>query len=368
MRQKAKAMVFEEIDKPFSTHLIDLPIPKFGEVLVAVDYSTICTSDLHTFYGRRKAPCPSILGHEAMGKVISVGPGGVHDFSGKKLKKGDRVTWSVYAYDRSDPMALKGFPQKSQYLYKYGHETLNDKDNLNGGFSTHCLLHEGTCIYVLPKSITDKEAAPLNCSHATMSGALRLAGDVKKKNVAIIGTGMLGLSGCAMARENGAHNVMAIDLNPERLTNSLNFGVNITIDAQKEVKELRDTTQKIGGLDVVIDTSGNPTAIEHGISLLNVGGICVLVGAVYTQRDLSINAETLLRKLLTIKGLHNYIPEDLYRAIRFIHASKHKYPYDSLVDNEYHLEELNAAFKLAEKGQSYRVGIRTDPPICTKTP
>lgn len=358
MKQKAKAMVFEEINKPFSSHTIALPSPKAGEVLVAVDYSTICTSDLHTFYGRRTSPCPSILGHEIMGKVISVGQGGAHDFSGKKLKKGDRITWSVYAYDRNDPMALKGFPQKSQSLYKYGHQKLNGQDNLNGGFSTHCILQEGTCIYLLPESISDKEAAPLNCSHATMSGALRLAGDVKKKNVAIIGTGMLGLSGCAMACENGANNVTAIDLNKERLINSLKFGVNTTIDAQKKLKEWKSIAKEIGGFDVVIDTSGNPTAIENGISLLNIGGTCVLVGAVYTQRNLSINAENIVRRLLTIKGLHNYIPEDLYLGIRFLLANKNKYPFESLVSHDYQLEKLDDAFKAANLGHSYRVGVR----------
>lgn len=358
MNHKAKAMVFEEIESPFRCFDINLPKPRPGEVLVQVDFSTICTSDLHTFYGRRKSPCPSILGHEIMGRVISIGQGGVQDFSGKKLKRGDRITWSVYAYDHNDPMALKGYPQKSRSLYKYGHEKLNNKDDLNGGFATHCLLQEGTSIYLLSDKITDKEAAPLNCSHATMAGAMRLAGDVKGKNVAVIGTGMLGLSGCAMARENGANIVIAIDLNKERLIKALQFGANSTIDSNKDVKDWLQIVKGFGGLDVVIDTSGDPTAIENGISLLNIGGTCVIVGAVYTQRDLSINAENLVRKILTVKGLHNYIPEDLYLAIRFMLACKHKYPFESLVGSEYPLEELDNAFETAYQGQTFRVGIK----------
>ncbi|KAB5491435.1 zinc-binding dehydrogenase [Flagellimonas hadalis] len=368
MKHTAKAMVFEGVEIPFAPYHVELPKPLEGEVLVEISFSTICTSDLHSFFGRRESPCPCILGHEIMGRVIAVGLGGASDFSGKKIKRGDRITWSVYAYDHNDPTALKGYPQKSQNLYKYGHEKFSANNNLNGGFASHCLLEKGTCIYSLPDKISDKEAAPLNCSHATMVGALRMAGDVKGKNIAVIGVGMLGLSACAMARENGAANVVAIDLNTERLAKSLQFGANTTIDSQKDIKEWALTVKGLGGLDVILDTSGNPTVIENGISLLNIGGSCIIVGAVYSQRNLSIDAETIVRRILTIRGLHNYVPEDLYIAIRFMLATKHKYPFESLVSVEYPLEELDKAFELADKGQAYRVGIYPTPTNKKKMP
>ena len=59
----ARAMVFQETGAPFEMHRFRRPVLQVGEVLVAVRYVTICTSDLHTFYGQRGGPRPSILGH-----------------------------------------------------------------------------------------------------------------------------------------------------------------------------------------------------------------------------------------------------------------------------------------------------------------
>lgn len=220
------------------------------------------------------------------------------------------------------------------------------------------LIKKGTAIYILPDEINNKAAAPINCTHATMAGALRLAGNVKGKDIAIIGVGMLGLSACAMVRENGAKHVIAIDFNTARLQRALEFGADAVIESQKDVDEWQQLPKSLSSFDVVIDTSGNPGAIEKGISLLKIGGICVIVGAVYTQRNISVNAEKIVRNILTIKGLHNYIPEDLYAAIQFIKSCQHKYPFESLVGAEYPLKELDRAFKVADKGDIYRVGVR----------
>lgn len=352
------AMVFEEIDKPFSSYQINLPTPSSGEVLVKIDLTTICTSDLHTYYGRRISPCPSILGHEIMGTVINVSQEGVFDYLGTPVKPGDRITWSVYAYDENDPMAMKGYPQKSSNLYKYGHEALKSGEELNGGFATHCMLSKGTSIHRVTGNLSDRLVAPINCSHATMAGALRLAGSVKDKKVAVIGTGMLGLSSCAMLKEGGASQLIALDINTKRLQKAREFGVDKGIDVTESFSEWKEVIERTGGLDVVIDTSGDPQIVENCISLLNIGGICVIVGAVYTQRDLSVNAEKIVRNLLTIKGLHNYIPQDLANAITFIQQFHDKYPFESLIGAEFPLDKLDEAFELAELGGAYRVGVR----------
>lgn len=355
--QEALAMVFEKVNQPFLKQDVSLPELQAGEVLVRIDYTTICTSDLHTFYGRRGGHCPSILGHEIIGTVLHTGPGGVKDYHGDLLQTGDPVTWSVYAHDHQGEMARKGLPQKSADLYKYGHEKFGDSGSLNGGFATHCQLRAGTDIYKLPAALSLKEAAPLNCTHATIAGALRLAGDLQRKNVLIIGAGMLGLSACAMAREGGASRVYAMDIQAARLEKALSFGVDAGLDGELSVETLKEKLSPEGGIDVVIETSGVPTAMEKGIELLNIGGINVWVGAVYAQRDLAINAEKIVRRLQTIKGLHNYIPADLAEAIRFLKANHLKYPFEQLVSTEFPLPELDSAFTTANKGSHYRVGI-----------
>ncbi|EAZ79155.1 alcohol dehydrogenase, zinc-containing [Algoriphagus machipongonensis] len=355
---EATAMVFGAIQKPFSSKKVKFPELKRQEVLIEISYSTICTSDLHTFYGRRNAHTPSVLGHEVIGKVVLLAEGGVNDYFGNSLKIGDLVTWSVYAHDHNGKMAKKGFPQKSEDLFKYGHEEMTQNNALNGGFATHCHLRAGTDIFKIPKNINAKEATPLNCTHATIAGAIRLAGDVTGKNVLVIGAGMLGLSACAMSKYASANNVTSMDIDPDRMALAKKFGADQALDASLKTEEIISKAKEWDGIDLVIDTSGSPDAMEKGLEILNIGGISIWVGAVYSQRDFSFNAEQIVRRLLTIKGLHNYKPEDLAFAIEFLEISKNQYPFESLVAEEYPLEKLDEAFEIANTSGKYRIGVK----------
>lgn len=356
--QEALAMVFQEIEKPFHAQPVKFPELKKGEVLIQITYATICTSDLHTYYGRRKSHTPSVLGHEVIGKVIDIAQGGVRDYSGAPLQLNDLVTWSVYAHDHDGKMAQKGFPQKSEGLFKYGHEEINGENVLSGGFASHCHLRAGTDIFRIPKGISPKEATPLNCTHATIAGAIRLAGDLHHKNVLVIGAGMLGISACAMSKYAGAKQVFSMDIHTDRVENTFQFGSDHGLNAHFSKEEIIHHMKPYGGIDVVIDTSGSADAMEKGLSMLNIGGISIWVGAVYTQRNLSFSAEHIVRNLLSIKGLHNYKPEDLAYAIQFLSETNKKYPFESLVSKDFPLTQLDKAFEIANSEGNYRVGIK----------
>jgi len=273
------------------------------------------------------------------------------------LHPGDLLTWCVYAYDDKSEMAKKGIPQKSEGLYKYGHHQFNSEDGLNGGFATHCILKKGTAIFKLPRSLSHRQAAPINCTHATMAGAIRLTGYLKNKNVLITGTGMLGLSACAMAREGGAKRVIAMDINKDRLEFARRFGADKLIDGKLSIDEIMLQIPK-EKIDAIIDTTGIPSVMENGLEMLAIGGTAVWVGAVYKQQDTQINAEMIVRNLLTIKGLHNYTPNDLGFAIDFITDNRNKYPFETLVSEEFSLDDLSEAFEIANSGKHYRVGIK----------
>ncbi|RZI80200.1 MAG: alcohol dehydrogenase, partial [Rubrivivax sp.] len=160
---QATAMVFNEPGELFEEKKIDLSSPEDGEVLVKISYSTICSSDLHTFSGRRISPSPSILGHEIIGTIEAIGDIPVTDFYGDILNIGDQVTWAVYAYDKNSKMSQKGIPQKSEGLYKYGHHKLSHTETLNGGFATHCILKSGTPIFRLPPGLAKPRSPPPRC-------------------------------------------------------------------------------------------------------------------------------------------------------------------------------------------------------------
>ncbi|MFO7824001.1 MAG: zinc-binding dehydrogenase [Cyclobacterium sp.] len=357
MKNEALAMVFSEVEKPFLPLSVNLPALATGEAIVEITYSTICTSDLHTFYGRREANFPSVLGHEMIGRMIDLPENGLTDYYGQTLKIGDLVTWSVYAHDHTGSMAQKGIPQKSVPLFKYGHEKMETNDVLSGGFATHCHLRKGTDIFKIPAGISSKAAAPLNCTHATIAGAIRLAGNLLEKNVLVLGAGMLGLSACAMSRYAGAKMVLVTDLDLQRVEIARQYGADEGLPAELALEETLKVIQPHGGIDVVIETSGSASAMEKSLDLLNIGGITVWVGAVYSDRNVNLNAEKVVRKILTIKGLHNYIPEDLSYAIKFLETTHSLYSFERLVGTEFKLTELDEAFNVANAFGKYRVGI-----------
>jgi len=93
MTRSGMAAVFREALQPLEIRRFDVPDPKAGETLVRVTACTICGSDLHTYEGRRVAPAPSILGHEIIGRIESLGHGALRqDQNSLPLSPGDRVT------------------------------------------------------------------------------------------------------------------------------------------------------------------------------------------------------------------------------------------------------------------------------------
>src|SRR5262249_13291984 len=99
MMRTATAAVYEAPNTPFVLKEFPLRPVGRGEGLVRVPMSTMCRSDIHSYEGRRRNPCPGILGHEIIGIIDESGDGVDKDMLGDPLKVGDRITWSEYFFD-----------------------------------------------------------------------------------------------------------------------------------------------------------------------------------------------------------------------------------------------------------------------------
>lgn len=341
---------------PFSIEEVPLPELQEGELLVRNEFTTLCRSDVNTFCGRRTEKTPTILGHEIVGRIAALGPGAPEvDSRGSPLEEGDRITWAIYAADPSGALARAGIPQKAPDLFKYGHEAVTANSHLHGGLAEYCILRRHTPVVRLLPELPLPVAALINCSAATVAGALRLAGDVSSKRVLITGAGMLGLFGCAMCRKGGADAVVAADISTVRLEKALEFGATESTEITEGVWKETDTPEA----DIHLDFSGDPATVEQAIGRLAVGGCSVFVGATYPQRSLSLNAETIVRGLLTIRGLHNYNEGDLVTAVAFIETEHTRFPFCDLVDDRFTLLDVNLAFAHAKSSNAYRVGLHT---------
>jgi putative phosphonate catabolism associated alcohol dehydrogenase len=359
----SKIAVFETPEHPIKILTIDIPQLKDSEILVRNEYATLCRSDILTYTGKRKEKSPTILGHEIIGRIAAFGPASVQsDLRGNAIEEGDRITWAIFASDPSSEMAKNGMPQKAADLFKYGHEQITADINLHGGLSEYTVLRKFTPIIKLDEKINLPVAAIINCAVATVAGAFRLAGNINNKNILICGTGMLGIIACAMAKSKNATIIYAIDTNNERLTIAKEFGAVkcLQIDpGQNDIaKKFEENLNEKPEVHFVMDFSGSPDAMENCFDLLAIGGAAILIGATFPQRKVQLDAEKIVRKILTIKGLHNYNEQDLLSAVSFIETYGTSFPFEKLIFDGFQLDTANEAFQQAVQQNNFRVGIK----------
>lgn len=345
-------MIFEGQGQSMSLQEQIIPDLKSGELLVKNLYTSICGSDLHTYCGLRHEKVPTVLGHEIVGEVMAFSDDhSGKDYLGKALNIGDTITWSIFSSDAASEMSKAGMPQKAAGLFKYGHAQVTADDALHGGLATHCILKPGTAILGISKDIPLPAAAIINCAVATVAGAVRLAGMLEHKKVLITGSGLLGMVCAAMCKDLGASNIHMADINSNRLEQAYAFGAD-------ETHLLTDPAIKLPEeIDVTFDMSGAPEAMENGLKSLAIGGTAIWIGAVFHNRAVQVDAESVIRRLVTIRGLHNYNFEDFEYAVNFITKNYQIFPFEQVVSKEFSLSETEDAFKYAVEHKPLRVGI-----------
>jgi putative phosphonate catabolism associated alcohol dehydrogenase len=353
--------VYDAPNGPF--RLVDYPLrpPAAGEVLVRNRMATICRSDIHTWQGHRPGPCPGLLGHEIIGDIVALGAGVTQDMRGDSLNVGDRITWSEYFIPGSNYYTeVLDLPQKSRGVDKYGHMAATTAPHHHGGFGEYCYIVPQSWILRLPDVLSDAEATPINCGVATMIAVTEAASIRIGQSVVIQGLGLLGLYGAAIAKARGARIVIGLDTVAERRDRAGQFGVDQVFDPGMErealLREIRALCRPEGP-DVVIEVCGVPAVIPLGIDLLRIGGTYVLGGVVNPDAQVTLDANLLLKKMLTLRGVHNYHPRNLIEALDFVAANRTRYPFHQLVDGKYPLEQVNQAMTDAAARRVLRAAI-----------
>lgn len=354
------AAVFRAVGQPFSLERFPIPDLKGSEALVRVRCATICGSDLHSYFGRRPSPIPSILGHEMVGEIAATGPAGARDFRGNPLQQGDRVTWSMVWSCGECFYCRHGLRPKCEHLMKFGHEELTSGRALIGGMAEFCHLPAGTAIFKIPDNVPDAVASPANCATSTVAAVFRYAGPVDERIVVVHGAGMLGQTACAMATVGGAVHVIVIEPDARRREKALQFGATHAFDSALPEKELVARVKDLSagrGADIGMELAGYSESIELGIALLRLGGRFVMAGATFPSRPVQLLGEQIVRRMIQIIGVYNYSPEDLEAALEFLSRTVDRYPFQELVGRRFPLREVNAAVLYAESERPPRVAL-----------
>src|ERR1700751_732573 len=262
-----KALVVNVLSRGFDFEDVEIAAPIGREVLVNVQASGLCHTDL-LFATHDIVPTPAVLGHEVAGIVAAVGP----DVA--QLRVGDHVVGSLAQSCGACARCLSGRP----FQCKNPEATLRrpgDPPRLSrngaalfqgfglGGFAERALIHENQ-LAVVPKELPGPQAALLGCGGVTGAGSVLNTANVSAGDtVVIIGAGGVGLNAISGARIAGASRIVVIDLQPKRLEEARRFGATDVIDSGScnPVEAVRALLS--GGADHVFDFVGLRTVAEQ---------------------------------------------------------------------------------------------------------
>ena len=258
-----KAAIVRQFKKPLSIEDRPKPTPGAGEVIVKMEASGLCHTDIHAAHGDWpvKPNPPFVPGHEGVGIVESVGSGVT------EVKEGDRVAipWLGYACGTCEYCAS-------------GWETLCEKQlntgySIDGGWADYA---KGFARYVgkVPKGVDPMDAAPLTCAGVTTYKAMKVSGARPSDLVAIFGVGGLGHLALQYAKIAGS-SVVAVDLFDDKLGLAKDLGADDTVNARNE--NPIEAIQKLGGADAAIALAVSPKSFEQAFQSLRRGGTLVFV-------------------------------------------------------------------------------------------
>jgi D-arabinose 1-dehydrogenase-like Zn-dependent alcohol dehydrogenase len=366
------AAVFVGTGKPFELREYPLVDPEPGGLLVRVTTANVCGSDLHMWRGeldleRLKLPMPLMLGHEAVGEVVSLGEGVSTDSAGAPLAPGDRVAWRYFHPCGRCRACEKGTTRACQQNHAFisRGRSAEEPPHFFGAFATHHQLPAGHVAFRVPEGLSDAQAAGANCALAEVIQGFREARLEAGETVAIQGAGGLGLSACAVASAMGARTVVVLDTMPERLELASGFGADVTIDASSMPDprdRIRTVKQATGGwgADVVCEFVGHASAAKEGVQMLGPGGRYLEAGCVHTGTSFEFDPAyvTLLNR--SILGIVYYEPWALQEALRFLDLNRSRFPWDRLGVARYPLSEIDRAFADADRHVVPRAALAMD--------
>ena len=148
------------------------------------------------------------------------------------------------------------------------------------------------------------------------------------------------------------------DPDPRRRETALRFGAAAAWDPSG-AEPLSAVLTRLGATEpsIALEASGARSAVMGAYTHVGVGGVVVLVGSVFATEPIAIDPEDLIRRCITLRGVHKYAPRDLGDAVRFLRDRHSRYPFASLVGETFTLDQIDQAIACAAKGTHMRVGV-----------
>ena len=316
----------------------EMPVPIIGagELLVRIEASGICGSDVMEWYRLDRAPL--VLGHEISGQVVAAGDGL------ERFSVGDRV------------IAAHHVPCNTCHFCLNGHhtmcETLRRTNFYPGGFAEYVRLpainvDRGT--FLLPDDMTYEDATfvePLAC----VLRSQRIAGIKPGQSVLVIGSGITGLLHIALARALGASKIVATDISEFRLDAAKNSGADYALNAREDLP-VRFRELNSGRLaDLVVVCTGAVSAINQALNTAERGGTILLFAPTDPGVTIPISVNDLFfRHDRTITTSYAGSPADHQTALDLIAAGSVRV--NPMITHRLGLADAQEGFRLVAKAK-----------------
>ncbi|KAK1752583.1 dehydrogenase-like protein [Echria macrotheca] len=339
------------LNRPNDVEFKEKPVPSLKsahEVLVAINYTGICGSDVHYWVhgaiGHFVVKDPMVLGHESAGTVVQVGE------AVKTLKVGDRVALEP------------GYPCRHCEACLGGHYNLCPDmafaatPPYDGTLTGYWAAPADFC-YKLPESVSLQEGALIE-PLAVGVHIVRQAGVSPGQSVVVMGAGPVGLLCAAVARAFGASKVVQVDIVQNKLDFALGFAathayLSQRVSPEENARNIIALADLGAGADVVIDASGAEPSIQASLHAVRVGGTYVQGGM--GKSDITFPIMALCIKEVTAKGSFRYGSGDYKLAIDLV-ANK-KVDVKKLVDGVVPFSQAEDAFRKVKEGQVIKILI-----------
>ena len=316
----------------------EIPIPRIGpgELLVRIEASGICGSDVMEWYRVKRAPL--VLGHEIAGEVVEVGEGV------GRYKKGDRIVASHHVPCNTCRYCLSGHHTVC--------DTLRSTNFEPGGFAEYVRLpaiNVDHGVYPIPDEVSFEEATftePLAC---VLRGQ-RIAGLRPGETVLVIGSGIAGLLHIQLACSLGAGRVVATDISDARLETARAFGADAAIHAGKDIpSELRSAND--GWLaDKVLVCTGAKSANIQALESVERGGTVLFFAPTDPGVTLPVSVnELFFRNDITLTTSYAGSPADHMTAMELIRAGRINVR--KMITHRLSLSETSKGFQLVAEAQ-----------------
>ncbi|MFK5644935.1 zinc-binding dehydrogenase [Ornithinimicrobium sp. LYQ121] len=356
-----RAAVWRGAGRPLTLEELHTPVPQQDEVLVRVTACGVCHSDLHVLDGAIPFPQPAVLGHEISGTITALGPGAER----RGLTVGRSVSgaflmpcgWCTHCVAGRDDLCSEFFGKNrlAGQLFD-GTSRLRGLDGETvamysmGGLAEYAVL-PATSVAPLPPELEMVSAAILGCAGLTAYGAVRRAADVRPgETVAVVAVGGVGSNLVQVAAAFGASQVIAVDIDDEKLAAAGRLGAthtvnSLTTDARQAVLDLTGGR----GVDVAFEAVGGPRTFELALQVLAPGGRMVPVGLGAAGETAPVEINLMVRRSLRI--IANYgarTRTDLPAVIEL--AASGALRYRDVVTRTYGFEEVDEAYGALRAG------------------